>query len=492
MRRSVLVCLLVALPQAFGFALLGPFENWQVPALGYNTFGNDAGGPKNLGEEYRWNIPTIRYAFDASFNDYFGEHGVEAVTAAMEILNDLPPAAQVDPAAFPPDTRRLNLRASEAGLIDLKSTVLSLLLEGVGLAVPERYAWTLRDRRLLSNEPFGPASQTNYLVVNRNFDPISFLPSPSVNGLRLTYSILEMPNPPYADAVESSLGDQAHFPSSVASFTTANGFRQPPVGVYLLGLTADDVGGLRYLLHPTNQNIEDLPAGAFYADAPSEVSTLRALRPGVDKLRFEPVTESWESIQNWSMTAEWTDLSLVNGAVRQRPVRRILTRPDIIFSAADLGAYVDSVQPVLFRRDIQWTPAFSPGSFSGGPGTITAARITLAKLGVSLFNAFPGATSEAGGSLSPVPRWASFDNKPGDPIIYPQPFAATPPRVSIIQSADRVHISLAGHSGASFQVEKSTDLRTWTVTEVLSTNNNFTLDLSKPNGSAFFRARRLL
>src|SRR5438105_4191164 len=114
MRHLALVCLLFALPQAFGFALLGPFESWQVPAIGYNTLGNDAGGPKNLGEEYRWNIPTIRYAFDASFIDYFGDHGVQAVNAAIQILNDLPPASQLDPAAYPADTRRLNLRASDA------------------------------------------------------------------------------------------------------------------------------------------------------------------------------------------------------------------------------------------------------------------------------------------------------------------------------------------------------------------------------------------
>ena len=41
------------------FALLGPFEAWQTPELGYNPLGTDIGAPKNLGEEYRWNVPVI-------------------------------------------------------------------------------------------------------------------------------------------------------------------------------------------------------------------------------------------------------------------------------------------------------------------------------------------------------------------------------------------------------------------------------------------------
>src|SRR6266702_362658 len=79
--------LLAGFHSAFGFALMGPFnEAWQVPVIGYNLPG-DIGGPKNIGEEYRWNTPTNYYAFEASFLDYFGSNGVRAVEQAIGIIN---------------------------------------------------------------------------------------------------------------------------------------------------------------------------------------------------------------------------------------------------------------------------------------------------------------------------------------------------------------------------------------------------------------------
>jgi hypothetical protein len=69
--------------RASAFSLLGPFEEWQTPALGYNPLGADVGAPKNLGEEYRWNVPVITYGFDESFLSYFGVVGVAAVDDAF-------------------------------------------------------------------------------------------------------------------------------------------------------------------------------------------------------------------------------------------------------------------------------------------------------------------------------------------------------------------------------------------------------------------------
>ena len=41
-----------------------------------------------LGEEYRWNVPVLTYAFDQSFLDYFGSNGVAAVEKAFQIPMD--------------------------------------------------------------------------------------------------------------------------------------------------------------------------------------------------------------------------------------------------------------------------------------------------------------------------------------------------------------------------------------------------------------------
>src|SRR4051812_27721716 len=67
--------------KSYGFSLLGPVnEAYQQGAspnqLDYNFPGSDIGAPKNLGEEYRWNIPFVYYAFDQNFFDYFGSNGV--------------------------------------------------------------------------------------------------------------------------------------------------------------------------------------------------------------------------------------------------------------------------------------------------------------------------------------------------------------------------------------------------------------------------------
>src|SRR6266404_4804702 len=77
-----------------GFALLGPYMNWMAQTNGYRQPG-DIGGPMDIGEGYRWNVPVVTYGFDQSFVDYFGSNGVAAVESAIQVLNDLPPASTI-------------------------------------------------------------------------------------------------------------------------------------------------------------------------------------------------------------------------------------------------------------------------------------------------------------------------------------------------------------------------------------------------------------
>ena len=153
------------LHQAMAFSLLGPFNTlpvtWQndgfagrPQGLGY-AIGGSIGGPKFPLEAYRWNVPVITYAFDESFLRYFGPDGVEAVEEAIEMLNGLPAASAMSDtlSEFPLDTKGLNHLAQSLGLLDIKSYALSLLLEEMGLANPERFVWTLRDRDTAALEP---------------------------------------------------------------------------------------------------------------------------------------------------------------------------------------------------------------------------------------------------------------------------------------------------------------------------------------------------
>ena len=192
-RFWVLLLLATSVIWAGAFSLLGPVDTtYQIPAIGYNRFGDDGGGPMNLGEEYRWTIPVITYAFDQSFLDYFGSNGVRAVEQAIAILNGTNifqnvtnltpltgPYSAMSPglAEFPQNAQRVHLQANALGLFDLKSTTMGVLLEELGLADPERFAWTLRLRDASTTFGF-----TNYVVIQRNFDPVTFEPSSYVNG----------------------------------------------------------------------------------------------------------------------------------------------------------------------------------------------------------------------------------------------------------------------------------------------------------------------
>src|SRR5690348_6817363 len=110
--------------RAHAFSLLGPYginandgTVWQVLRIGYNEPG-DIGGPMNAaaGEEYRWNTPSVFYAYDAPFLNFFGTRGVQEVEKAVRILNDLPPASQLNVDDYPMTAERVNFRAAALGL----------------------------------------------------------------------------------------------------------------------------------------------------------------------------------------------------------------------------------------------------------------------------------------------------------------------------------------------------------------------------------------
>ncbi|RME92350.1 MAG: hypothetical protein D6766_10205, partial [Verrucomicrobia bacterium] len=107
-------------PRGLAFSLIGPFPAWQTQEIGYQININepDLGGPMNLGEEYRHNIPLLTYGFAPSFVNYFGQRGIEEVEKAIAIINDALDLDKHSPDLheFPLDTRRINYRASALGL----------------------------------------------------------------------------------------------------------------------------------------------------------------------------------------------------------------------------------------------------------------------------------------------------------------------------------------------------------------------------------------
>src|SRR5438445_376411 len=237
----LLVALAVA-PIGMAFSLLGPYKSWQVGALGYNLPG-DIGGPMDFNEGYRWNVPTVSYAFDYTFVTYFGSNGIAAVEKAIQILNDLPPAASItnDGASLyirgqrvPFDSRVENFSLQTLGLLDLKSVALHFLLEEQGLAEPDRWVWSLRGR---NTETFGGVTITNYTTRQLNYDPITITPSRVVNNRSYGYDILDPVQPGnYAFAFARPSND----PGEDAAFSAVAGQFSLSPGVFYFGLSHDD------------------------------------------------------------------------------------------------------------------------------------------------------------------------------------------------------------------------------------------------------------
>ncbi len=233
------------------FSLNGPNElPWQVERNGYAP--SRLTGPMNIDAEYRWNAPYITYGFDPAFISYFGTNGIKAVEQAMEILNNLPKASEVNLDDFAFNTSRPNPKAAALGLIDLKSYVLAQMMFQMGLAEPEEYVHTLRDHT------DNPGNTFTWYVIKRNFDPVTLTPTSYINGELWTYDTIFHSSAPHISFPEN------HPVNPFATGTTiAGGNRRFNYGVFYTGLTYDDMGGLKYIYATNNLNTERLMPGVF-------------------------------------------------------------------------------------------------------------------------------------------------------------------------------------------------------------------------------------
>jgi hypothetical protein len=72
----LLACLAIGLvsQSARAFSLLGPVQPWMQASNGVISPW-DIGGPMQITNEYRWNVPVVTYGFDKSFLAFFGTNG---------------------------------------------------------------------------------------------------------------------------------------------------------------------------------------------------------------------------------------------------------------------------------------------------------------------------------------------------------------------------------------------------------------------------------
>lgn len=489
------------LNSAKAFSLLGPLKNsangatdpWQGKpyagypgGLGYELWG-DIGGPMFLNEAYRWNIPDIYYGFDQSFIEYFGQPGIEAVEAAIAILNALPPVSELseDLSEFPLNTRATNPEAGN--FLDLKSFALTHLLEQLGLANPERFVWGLRQRVV---DPDFPDES----VISLNYDPMLLDPSPFVNGVYYNYRIFDAIGPgnsQWASAVEWYMFD----PPFVAYSSVSGGIGTSDAvlgsgpgegetlglwtGQYYTGLTRDDVGGLRFLLSRSNYAMEQLPSGITGAGFNSSNWVNTARRGGVEKLAFRRLPNAESGEQFVTITNIFTDAYRSNEVSITQTLQRVVSHPDILFTAADLdlryyhffnGVHSDdSYWPVHLERSdtSRWqnNAAINGQSGAGGPGVIPpGARIAFNRLGRVAF-AEDRARKRFANYLR---QWASLTDT--NSAITPH-YGPLPPtelihlgsRVEIIDGIKSIQSTFHGELGRNYRIETSTNLVNWSV-----------------------------
>ena len=430
------------------------------------------GFPVDIREFYRWNYPYLTYSFDASFVQFFGEAGMSAVHSAMTVLNDF----------FSNETRsgvssmslyeeydglfktwKFNPTANAASVTDIKSLVLGLMVNHLGLGNPHKHCFVIQDILNLSLDPPFPAIPTsfsgNFQIIMRNFDPYTYLPTEIINGVTHSFTISsDHPFTPLGgnggnsivpsvfDAVEYYVSSQNDF-SSVAAIRDAFDYGGLPWGVLPWSppnptvfrtpgtfftdeptdskfnqprhtLTFDDAGGLRYLYRTNNLAVETLdvdvvliaPANmnpgaiaatllktanptprrhifgtvnqratltAMFGAAAARIvnpsalllrsdtnSIIRtALRGGIDSIQFlytpydsllnqhyQPVLTDWDDV--FLTNALPTDVPAANPPYFSQRIARNIVRPDVLFTALDLGAPAGaSSMPIMQMPD---------------------------------------------------------------------------------------------------------------------------------------------
>jgi hypothetical protein len=467
------------------FTLFGPPETWQTDTLDYpgdvfidltfvaqdttdpTFFGLQIGATKQLTEEYRLNTPIVTYAYDTTFLEYFGTEGVKAVDSAFAFINAIPAASKMssDLSEYLTEGNYMvNYRAQALKLVDMKSLMIQLLVEHMGLG-GETHVFDLSSRTETTTN-----CVYRYTVLKRNYDPITWEPSAYVNGRQWTYRIQDDCSSGYASAVEvapsaSGKGDTSAETQPFTSVATPYTLK---AGYYYLSLTRDDLGGLRYLYRKNNFNYETLTTNSsaptvssstssspwsipsfFLTNSSSSTTTTTTtetnapvLRGGMEKIKY--VKLRYDSLIGTSFTPITVKYSLpvlVRNKVVSQKVTRYITAPDILIRAEDFidviyagGALTTSSttsmggnspigNAMLVYRDISYentvtNKATSVLNETAGPGIIYPGfNLVFNKVGPAEYTYNHYFESE--GDAYGVVTLGVFDGSTNDPIVFP-------------------------------------------------------------------------
>ena len=190
---------------------------------------------------------------------------------------------------------------------------------------------------------------------------------------------------------------------------------------------------MRYIYRSDNFNVEDLTGGVTLSTNPVNRSPFNpiggsntfttntlmglALRPGIGKVSFRKI--GFDSIlgTTLSYTNDYVDTFITNNVVNKQRLERVITVPDIIFIADDLG--VDNVGlPFLTSRTTannNWIDNSGDNTVgatgTAGPGVIVPSiTVAFSKLGPSRLNLTPFFLDENNSVFSSV-IFGHFDTR---------------------------------------------------------------------------------
>lgn len=255
---------------------------------------------------------------------------------------------------------------------------------------------------------------------------------------------------------------------------------------FAFGLTADDVGGLCYLLSTNNLTLESLIPGVRGSGRDRHKYVNTAIRPGVDKITFLQLEFDTNSARFIPITNHYIDTFIVNNRRHHQRLERVITEPDILFTVQDIETQFHSSNFRYTRTGTSnWVNNGAPSQ--SGPGVIQPpVVIAFDRLGPSLGQGGFGFIEN-----SLFGFWGSYDGTTNAPIVYPIPTIANSTEFRFALAPNNYFSwNLYGQPNAVFLLQTSADLLNWTtVTSITNIGGTFSYlnDVQPSISQQYFR-----
>jgi len=405
--------------------------NNQPPTLPGNVGYTEQGAPViNLAQGSRLNVAISTYAYDPTFIAYYGQAGVKAVDAAFAILNGLPPASTADLSQFATQgNQQINYTARALSMLDLKSTVLQLMIEHLGL-LGETHVFDMYAQQTIN----ATTCESAYVVGIDNFDPITWNPSTYVNGTPYTYVIQDgcPAGLAFTDAMEDA-DDEPGINLASSAVATQEALQ---IGGYYVRITRDDMAGLRYLYNKNNFRYESMftdvyasgatsiatspfnPVGATNSSTNSTTNSLPIVMGGVEKVEFLKWNNYSPLATNVTNVLSYTVTYITNYTIQKTVLWRSNTVPDIIITATNLlTTSATSITDTPYERTYAWIASPETNFPSVASPTMS---LVINDVGPLAINESPNFMQGSALFITPFFQFGSFDGTTNPPIVFPQ------------------------------------------------------------------------